>query len=41
MVKKGKKEGKSEVQNFENVEVKRSFFGKIKSIFDNFLKVLF
>ena len=33
--------GKSEVQKFENVEDKRSFFGKIKSIFDNLLKVFF
>ena len=36
-----KKEGKNKVQKFENVEDKRSFFGKIKSIFGNFLKVLF
>ena len=41
MAKKGKKEGKSEVQKFENVEDERSFFGKIKSVSDNFLKVLF
>ena len=32
---------KREVQNFEYLEDKRSVFGKIKSIFDNFLKVLF
>ena len=29
-----------EVQKFENLKDKRIFFGKIKSIFDNFLKVL-
>ena len=32
---------KGEVQKSENVEDKRSIFGKVKRIFDNFLKVLF
>ena len=41
MTKKGKKERKSDVQKFDNLEDKRIFFGKTKSIFDNFLKVLF
>ena len=36
-----KKDGKREVQKLESAEDKRNFFGKIKSIFDNFLKVLF
>ena len=36
-----KKEEKSEAQKFDNLEDKRIFFVKIKSIFDNFLKVLF
>ena len=36
-----KKNGKREVQKLESAEDKRKFFGKIKSIFDNFLKVLF
>ena len=38
---KRKKKRKSEVQKFDNLEDKRIFFGKIKSIFENFLKVLF
>ena len=33
-----KKHRKREVQKFENLEDKRSFFGKIKSISDNFYK---
>ena len=37
---KGKKGG-SEVHKFENLKAKKSFFGKIKSIFDNFLEVFF
>ena len=37
-----KKEGESEVQKFDNLEDKRIFFGKTKSIFGNFfLRVLF
>ena len=40
MTKKGKK-GKREEQQCENLVNKGSFFGKIKSIFDNFFKVLF
>ena len=40
MAKKGKKgEEKSEVQKWEIVGDKGSFFGKTKSIFDNFLKM--
>ena len=39
MAKKGK-EGKREVQKFENLEDKRIFFSTMKSIFDNFLKVI-
>ena len=38
---KKRKKGKNETQKFENVEDKRSFFGKIKSVFDMFLKLLF
>ena len=34
-----KKEGKSEIQKFDNHEDKRIFFGKTKSIFGNFLRV--
>ena len=41
MAKKGEKKRKREVQNFEHLVGKRSFFGKIKRSFDNFLKVLF
>ena len=40
MAKRGK-EGKSEVQKFHSLENKIIFLGKTKSIFDNFLKVLF
>ena len=40
MAKKGKK-GEDEAQIFDNLEDQRTFFGKTKSIFDNFLKVLF
>ena len=37
-----KKEGESEVQKFDNLEDKRIFFDKTKSIFGNFfLRVLF
>ena len=36
-----KKEGKSEVQEFDNLEDKRLFFGTTKNIFGNFLRVLF
>ena len=39
MGKKGKKSG--EVQKFENVKDKKSFFVKIRSISDNFLKFHF
>ena len=35
-----KKEKKKEVQKSENLEDKRSFFGKIKNIFYNYFKVL-
>ena len=38
--KERKIEWKREVQTFENLEDKRSLFGKIKNIFDHFLKVL-
>ena len=41
MTKKGEKERKREVQKFENLEDKRKSFGTIKSIFDNFSKVIF
>ena len=41
MAKKEKKNGKRQVQKLESAEDKRNFFGKIKIIFDNFLKVLF
>ena len=36
LTREGKKERKMEVQKFENFEDKRSFFGKIKNIFENF-----
>ena len=36
-----KKEGKSEVQEFDNLADKRLFFGTTKNIFGNFLRVLF
>ena len=39
MAKKRKKE-KEEVQKFQNFQYKRSFFDKIKIIFDNCLNVL-
>ena len=35
------KEGKSEVWKFDNLEDKSIFFDKTKSIFGNFLRVLF
>ena len=35
-----KKEGKSEVQKFDNFEDKRLFFGTTKNIFDNFLSFI-
>ena len=38
---KKRKKGKNEAQKFENVEDKRSIFGKIKRVFDMFLKLLF
>ena len=44
MTKKWKKRGRvkyKKLQKFGNLKTKRSFFGKIKSIFDNFLKVFF
>ena len=40
MAKKEKKRGRRKYKR-ENFEDGRSFFDKIKSIFDNFLKVLF
>ena len=36
MAKRGKNRGMGEVQKFDNLEDKRIFFGKTKSIFDNF-----
>ena len=40
MAKKEKKRGRRKYKH-ENLEDGRRFFDKIKSIFDNFLKVLF
>ena len=40
MAKKGKKKGTGKYKSFKNLQDKRNFFGAIKSIFDNFLKVI-
>ena len=36
-----KQEGKMEVQTLEYLQEERSFFGKMESIFHNFLRALF
>ena len=41
MAKKGKKRGRGKYKNWKIFEDKRSFLGTIRSIFDDFLKVLF
>lgn len=41
MAKKGKKRGRRKYQKLESLEDKRRLFGKIISIFDDFLRVLF
>ena len=41
MAKNEKKDGNREVQEFENLEDKRNFFGKIKSFLMIFLKFNF